>query len=425
MSHPTYINSSTSISEPIKPFDGLDHNYTPEEYLQHIEARVTFSLGLQPTLEHEYKFWHARRMAFIQCSLTGTALSWYIRLNDTYKHDWHAFVQAFKKQFSSQKNSYYAQVEALNLTKKDNETVGHFALKVQQLVEKGWCNENASTIKLKCNEIFTKGLSKNLKGFANKRQVKHTSTVLEPSIPFHTLVKLVDAEDIANDKIRTHDLALEINNITKQLNTQTLDHPSQEQLMYTQPKDPNNKNKPAYKKYCSYCHRTNHSISACFKKQRDDEDKREAYARSKSPQKSFVQYFRSPSMTEQNTMIIDTEVEVLHETTLITKNIHKTDTVLHLEIETDFVMTKVLLLHTTPDQDIIHTNVILDLTVLLTDLPIDPHIDKTLVLDTDHAPIQEITNSPNTQIHIDHLQDQETLDFLDLAHTQIPEIKSI
>ena len=33
---PTFINSSTSISEPIKPFDGLDHNYTPEEYLQHI-----------------------------------------------------------------------------------------------------------------------------------------------------------------------------------------------------------------------------------------------------------------------------------------------------------------------------------------------------------------------------------------------------
>ena len=248
MSHPTYINSSTSISEPNKPFDGLDHNYTPEEYLQHIEARVTFSLGLQPTSEQEYKFWHARRMAFIQCSLTGTALSWYIRLNDTYKHDCHAFVQAFKKQFSSQKNAYYAQVEAPNLAKKDNETVRHFALKIQQLVEKGWCNENASTINLKSNEIVTKGLPKNLRDFANKRQVKHTSTVLEPSIPFHTLVKLVDAEDIANDQKKTHDLALEINNITKQLKTQTLDHSSQEQFMFTQPKDPNNKNKPAYKK---------------------------------------------------------------------------------------------------------------------------------------------------------------------------------
>ena len=167
-------------------------------------------------------------MAFRRCSLSDTALSWYIHLHETYEQDWYGFVKAFKKQFSSQKNAYYAQFEAFNLTKKDNETVRHFALKVQQLVEKGWCNENASTINHKCNEIFTKGLPKNLKDFANKRQVKHTSTVLEPSFPYHTLVKLVDAEDIANHKIRTHDLALEINNITKQLNTQTLDPSSQE-----------------------------------------------------------------------------------------------------------------------------------------------------------------------------------------------------
>ena len=92
-------------------------------------------------------------MAFIQCSLTGTALSWYIRLKDTYKQDWSAFVQVFKKQFSSQKNAYCVQVEALTLVKKDTETVRHFASKVQQLVEKVWCNENASTKKLKYNEI--------------------------------------------------------------------------------------------------------------------------------------------------------------------------------------------------------------------------------------------------------------------------------
>ena len=56
--------------------------------------------------------------------------------NDTYKQEWHAFVQALKKQFASQKNGYYSQLEALNATKKDNETVRHFALKVQQLVKK-------------------------------------------------------------------------------------------------------------------------------------------------------------------------------------------------------------------------------------------------------------------------------------------------
>ena len=63
--------------------------------------------------------------------------------------------------------------------------------------------------------------------------MKYASNVLEPSIPFHTLVKLVDAEDIRNDKIRTHDLALELNNITNKLQTQTLDSSQQEQLMFT------------------------------------------------------------------------------------------------------------------------------------------------------------------------------------------------
>ena len=99
MSQPTYINSSTSISESIKPFDGLDHIYTPEEYLQQIEARVTFSLGLQPTSEHEYKCWHARRMSFIQGSLTGTALSWYIRLNDTKNMIGTLLYKFLKKKF--------------------------------------------------------------------------------------------------------------------------------------------------------------------------------------------------------------------------------------------------------------------------------------------------------------------------------------
>ena len=121
-------------------------------------------------------------------------------------------------------------------------------------------------------------------------------------------------------------------------------------------------------------------------------------------------------------MIINTEVEVPQETTL-KKTIHKIDTVLHLEI---FLVTiKVLLLHTTLDHDMIHTNVIPGPTVLLTDLHTDPHIDTTLVLDSDHAPIPETTNSQNIQIYTDHLQDQETLDFLDLAHTPIQETKFI
>ena len=73
-------------------------------------------------------------------------------------------------------------------------------------------------------------------------------------------------------------------------------------------------------------------------------------------------------MIEQNTMIIDIEVEVPHVTTLITKTIHKTDTVLQLEI--DLAMTKILPLHNTVDHDMILTNAIHGLTVIHIDLRI-------------------------------------------------------
>ena len=71
------------------------------------------------------------------------------------------------------------------------------------------------------------------------------------------------------------------------------------------------------------------------------------------------------------------------------------------------------------------SNEIHDLIVLHTDLPIDPHIDTHLVLDTDHVLIQEITIFLNIQIHTDHLQDQEIPDILDLVPTPTLGTKSI
>ena len=44
----TFINTSASIPERMKHFDGLDHSYTPEEYFQQVEARLTFAKGEEP-----------------------------------------------------------------------------------------------------------------------------------------------------------------------------------------------------------------------------------------------------------------------------------------------------------------------------------------------------------------------------------------
>ena len=142
--------------------------------------------------------------------------------------------------------------------------------------------------------------------------------------------------------------------------------------MFTQPRVPNNKNKPAYKNCCSYCPRTNHSISACFKKQRDDEYKRDAYARSKSPPKSFAQYFRSPS--NNRTKRYDTRYRSTSRTSYYNINTNsqlvKTDIPLHPEINS--IMTKILLLHNTLDHDMTIINEIHDPIALFTDLLTDP-----------------------------------------------------
>ena len=198
----------------------------------------------------------------------------------------------FSKQFYSQKHAYHAQIGALSLVKKDNENVRHFALKVETLVKQGWYNEYTSTINLKCNEIFTRDLPKKLKDFANKRQVKHISSSLEPSIPFHSLANMANSEDITLEKIKTQELSFEINTLsnTFQQNTTIQDSPSespQVQIM-----DPNNKSKPQVKKFCSFCHKINHTVSTCFRRLNM---LKESKPQSRYPTPTFYQHFKNPS----------------------------------------------------------------------------------------------------------------------------------
>ena len=153
--------------------------------------------------------------------------------------------------------------------------------------------------------------------------------------------------------------------ITKQLHAQTLEPALQEQLMFTQPEDPNNKKNLHIKDIVHIVTEQTTPSLLVSKKQRDEEDKRDAYARSKSPQKLFVRYFRSPS--NDRTQNYDNRYR--SPSTSRNNSYNKIDTVPHLEI--DLVMTKVLLLHNTLDHDMILTSAIHGLTVLHRDLRIE------------------------------------------------------
>ena len=115
------------------------------------------------------------------------------------------------------------------MAKKVYENVRHYVLKVHQSNEKGWCNGTAATINLRCNEIFTPGSPKKLKGFAHKRRVKNTSTNVDVFTFLHTQVKIVDAEDHTIEKSRTLDLPRGNKILTSKMASQNLSFESEDQ----------------------------------------------------------------------------------------------------------------------------------------------------------------------------------------------------
>ena len=101
-----------------------------------------------------------------------------------------------------QKKAYYAQVEAITFVKKDKSAT--LQSKFNNWLKKAGLMRTPQQLTLNVMKFSPRDYQRILTILANKRQAKHTFTVLEPSIPFHMLFKTVDAEDIANDKISTH-----------------------------------------------------------------------------------------------------------------------------------------------------------------------------------------------------------------------------
>ena len=104
-----------------------------------------------------------------------------------------------------------------------------------------------------------------MQNFAHILQIGYTSIVMEPSIPFHTRVNFFDAQ--VKTKEKSLDQPLEIDDITSNLETQifsaeTFD-PNPE-IMFKQTIDLNIRSKPQFRKHCTFCHKSNHSISIFF-----------------------------------------------------------------------------------------------------------------------------------------------------------------
>ena len=73
---------------------------------------------------------------------------------------------------------------------------------------------------------------------------------MEHPIPFQTLVKFVDAGNIANEENHTLVSPLEITTVTSEVESQNLSsetHDPKPEVMFTQTTDPNKKSKSQYR----------------------------------------------------------------------------------------------------------------------------------------------------------------------------------
>ena len=193
----------------------------------------------------------------------------------------------------------------------------------------------------------------------------------------------VDSEDIANEKIRTNDLALEINKVSIDDDTNNTDT-GHDHLMATQSGDPNNKSKPAYKKPCSYCHKNNHVVSNFYQKQRNDEYQRNKNQRSRTPQQSFVQYFRSKPTIHKK---IETKIQMIIPIKII---IHITKTIHITMIDIDIIL----------DIDAIVEIIRKTITDLILDK--DTRIDLKARINLDPYKTIIIKEELHPDLHIDH-----------------------
>ena len=143
-------------------------------------------------------------MAKIQGTLSGIASTWFSQLHEGNKKG-NVFVSALK--------SYYSTGE----TKKEGESVCHFALNTLIDLKIAIVTNPLVLLKLNVMKISLVVYHVTQKNIAHEFQVKHGTTAMKHSLPFHAMVKLVDAEDNTSKKNPTLDLPLTIKEITSEL----------------------------------------------------------------------------------------------------------------------------------------------------------------------------------------------------------------
>ena len=180
--------SSITSNKPLTVFTGTDPEYSVEDYLNAVTAKLTLNIGPEPINTPLHQNWTHRRTALIQTTLDGAAQKWFSGLPIDIKLDWKRFTQEFSKMFDSERNKQHQRVLCNGIRRLPNETIKQLAVRIETLVRKAYSLNTHDYKNTKVTQISMMTLTPQLKKTAIKKRASHPSSIREPDLDFRKLV---------------------------------------------------------------------------------------------------------------------------------------------------------------------------------------------------------------------------------------------
>ena len=174
--------SSITSNKPLTVFTGTDPEYSVEEYLNTVTAKLFLNLRLEPINTPLHQNWIYRRTALLQITLDGAAQKWFSVLPIDIKSDWKRFTKEFSKIFDSERNKQHQRVSCNEIRSLPNETIKQLAVRIETIVRKAYSLNTHDYKNTKMKKILRMTLTPQLRKIAIKKSASHPSSIREPDL---------------------------------------------------------------------------------------------------------------------------------------------------------------------------------------------------------------------------------------------------
>ena len=147
----------------IQYFSGDDINQQSDDFIRYIETRLLGLHGIKPTdmgsttagapelaAHNAYIKYETQLKGHFASFLMSGAHEWYKEwITANAAENWQTTKDAFILEFNTERNKYYAQTEAKEMTMRPQEHINSWYIRVKKLCGTGWHGRGVDIINLK------------------------------------------------------------------------------------------------------------------------------------------------------------------------------------------------------------------------------------------------------------------------------------